>query len=30
MAYRPPNAGARQRPRERQGSRPVANSWRLA
>ena len=30
MAYRSPNAGARQSARERQGFRALANSWRLA
>ncbi len=30
MAYRPPNAGARQSARERHGFRALANSWRLA
>jgi GcrA cell cycle regulator len=29
MAYRPPNAGARQRSSERQGFRALANPWRL-
>jgi GcrA cell cycle regulator len=29
MAYRPPNAGARESQRERQGSPPLANPWRL-
>jgi len=30
MAYRPPNAGARQSARERHGFRALGNSWRLA
>jgi GcrA cell cycle regulator len=29
MAYRPPTAGARRSPHERQGFRALANSWRL-
>ncbi len=29
MAYRPPNAGARQSPRERRSPRALANPWRL-